>query len=181
MKPIPPPIPSPAAPGSGADPSKPSTGEFAALQVEAKKEDVRRSPVTHWDLVKSNIAVIGTLVAIVLGFIAFGDRVVARAESKTTDAVATGVKVTNEKVSLTNEALTRHIDDSRIVHAEIRDAVHELTVEVKEFRKDARAIYRAMPAKHMQSRLEVDVIEPEELEFRVPLVAGPTRSRDGGR
>lgn len=139
--------------------------ESPADEKLSPAEDRKRAPATHWDLVKSNIVVIGTLCAIVLGFITFGDRVVSRAESKT----AEGVKATNE-------ALKQHIEDSRILHTEIRDGVRELTGEMKEFRNDAKALYRAMPAKRRQSRLEVDVVEPDELEFK----GMPTR-RDGGR
>ena len=159
MLPVPPPV---------SSDKKPTTDEFAALQVEAQLEDKKRSPASHWDGVKSNVAIIGTLCAVVLGFIAFGDRVVARAESRTAEGMTS-----------TNKALNQHIEDSRVLHGEIRDAVHELVGEQKEFRADMKALYRAIPSRRMQSRLEVDVVEPEELEFRVPV--GPVRARDGGR
>lgn len=146
-------------------PSRLTTGEYAALQEEAMAEAKRHAPASRWDLVKSNIAVIGTLCAIVLGFIAFGDRVVARAESKSV-----------EGAQVTSEALKRHVEDSRVVHTEIRDAVRELVVEQKEFRKDMKALYQAMPAKRAQSRLEVEVSEPDEGMVRAP---GPPF--DGGR
>lgn len=163
----PPPVPSPGAPGPNNGTDKLSTGEFVALQAEALREDKKRSPASHWDVVKSNTAILGTLCAIVLGFIAFGDRVVARAESKTAD----GMKETKA-------VLKQHVDDSRVVHSELLDATHEMRDELKESRADMKALYRAMPSRRSQRRLEVDVIEPEELEFRVP--AGPVQ-RDGGR
>lgn len=165
---------------NGATP-KLSTGEVAALQVAAKKEDAKRAPASHWDLVKSTVAILGTLAGIVLGFVTFGDRVVARAEGKT----ANGVKATNE-------VLTQHIEDSREVHAEIKDALKGLGAEQREFRADVKALYRAMPSKRPQSRLELDVREPPQedldaiglrnpLPMVTPMPAPPRLPSDGGR
>lgn len=166
---IPPPIPSPEAPGTNGHDDRPSTGEYAKLQVEAKKEDAKRAPASHWDLVKSTVAIIGTLAGIVLGFVAFGDRVVSRAEGKTTD----GVKVVKDD-------LRAHIEEEARHHAEVKEGFkefrNEVLVEMKEQRADMKALYRAMPARRSQSRLELDVEEPSIERLKELGLA-----RDGGR
>ena len=176
---IPPPIPSPAAPGTNGSNEKLDTGEFAKLQVEAKKEDKKRSPASHWDLVKSTVAIIGTLAGIVLGFVAFGDRVVARSEAKTV-----------ELVKSQKDTFIQHIVDSKVVHDELKDVLKDVRVEQKETRSDVKALYRAMPGRRVQARLENDVEEPSEHDVHSLGIAEPTRMltpmprpspSDGGR
>lgn len=153
---IPPPISSPEAPGTNGHDDRPDTGEYAKLQVQAKHEDKERqkkAPASHWDLVKSTVAILGTLAGIVLGFVAFGDRIVARAEGKTSD----GMKVVKDD-------LRDHIAEEARHHIEVQEAFKEfrseVLVEMKEQRADMKALYRAMPARRSQSRLELDVEEP---------------------
>ena len=154
----PPPIPSPEAPGTnGADP-KLSTGEFATLQVEAKREDkerAKKAPASHWDLVKSTVAIMASLAAIAFGFITFGDRVVGRAEGKTAEGVKT-----------VKDDLNRHIEDEKVHHEEVADAIREFKDEVKEQRRDMKALYFALPSRRPQSRLEYDVVEPDDATVR---------------
>lgn len=162
---IPPPIPSPGAPGSNGHDDRPDTGEYAKLQVEAKKEDARRSPASHWDLVKSTVAILGTLAAIVLGFVAFGDRIVTRAEGKTAD----GMKVVQGN-------LEAHVTDEARFRAEVKEVFKEFRTELKEQRADTKALYYAMPARRMQPRLERDIEEPDLDRLRELGLA-----RDAGR
>lgn len=146
----------PSHDNGSAEPPKPlTTGEVAKLQVEAKKEDAKRTPASHWDLVKSTVAILGTLAGIVLGFVTFGDRVVARAEGKTAD----GVKVVKDD-------LREHIADEAKHHEEVKSVFKDFAVEMREQRADIKALYRAMPGRRMQARLENDVVEPREEEVR---------------
>ena len=119
------------------------------------REAKRREPASHWDLIKSTMTIIGTLAGIVLGFIAFGDRVVARAEGKTNDGVK-GVK----------DSLSEHISAESKYHATLNEVLQEVRTELKEQRSDIKAVYRAMPYRRMQMRLEPDVEDPPEDRVR---------------
>lgn len=152
---IPPPIPTPTAPGANGADDKISTGEFAALHVEAQKEDKERTrtkPATHWDLVKTQVAVVAGVLGIVTFLVTQRDSIVSKAESKTRELVEEHVKAEKES----HAGLKKEMSGL---------AEHQVAFETR-YADDQRALYQAIIYRRPQPRFEREVEEPGPAERR---------------